>query len=71
MCAVRAVSDANLRMLEQGLGTLATTAQYDWSRGRCDPSAAEIVAMFGSWEIALNRAGLPQPESSARARRVS
>jgi hypothetical protein len=70
--AVGAVSDANLRMLEQGLGSLTTPAQYDWSRRRSDPSAARIVAMFGSWEVALNRAGLAGPvETSAAVRRVS
>ena len=70
--AVGAVSDANLRMLEQGLGSLTTPAQYDWSRRRSDPSAARVVAMFGSWEVALNRAGLAGPvEAPAAARRVS
>jgi len=72
MCAVRAVSDANLRMLEQGMGPLTTPAQYDWSRRRSDPDAATIAAMFESWEVALNRAGLiGQRDSPAAVRRVS
>jgi hypothetical protein len=71
ICAIRAVSDANLRMLEQGLGSLTTPAQYEWSRKRSDPGAAQIVAMFGSWEVALNRAGLVGATEAAPVRRVS
>ena len=59
--AVCAVSDAHLRLLEQGLGSLATTKQYDWARRRTEPSAAEIEELFGSWATALDRAGLRAP----------
>jgi hypothetical protein len=66
--AVCALSDANLRLLEQGRGSLVTTNQYDRTRRRTEPSAAQVEAMFGSWRTALERAGLLPPGYLSQAR---